>query len=265
MCNDAGTSPTVPGSGKNGDQGTGMLILVRIDRGTANIADSLTALVKSWIDAVDGAGFKTSSVAVGDLYGGNLIWATRLGQQPSAALLDSLRLAASLAAGSPSTCTTAGLSNAGRSLSALQATGVQPFSPTPGAFLTVLIDTGPRPVALLSCPNDSLFGSDPASWAVFYTGVLPRAVTRFAFVSSSETESLDQMRTRCLATSGFPPSAADSLAPSNTAFFLPLTAGLDARSANLGVVIDVCAALGTSEPSFTEFVKQWYASLAAPH
>ena len=242
-----------------------MLIMVRVDRGTANIADSLSTLVTSWIAAVEAPGFKVSSVAVGDLYTGSMVWATRLGQQPATTLADALRAASSVAAGSPQACTTAGLAAAGRSLSTLVGAGVQPFWPPPGAFLVMLIDTGPRPQAPHACPNESTFGSDPSAWASFAGRSLPRIATRFAFVSTSESEDPDQMRARCIATSGFPPGAADSLAPSPVVFFGPLSAGLDGMLADLAIGIDACAALGNSDASFRGFVNRWYASLATRH
>jgi hypothetical protein len=250
------------GSGKNGDQGTGILVLVRIDRGTANIVEDLNSLVVKAIESVNGAGFKASSLAVGDLYRGTVIWATRLGQQPTSSLRDELQLASSLAGAAPQTCSTGGLDGLGRSLGNVQAAGVVPYYPPPAAFLTILVDTGPRPAPVESCPNASSFGVDPAAWAQFGFGPLPRYATRFAFISTSETETADQMRTRCLATAGFPTSALDSLAPSPLSFFGPLSADLNGMLGNLSVGIDGCAALSPSDASLSAFVKQWYTDLA---
>ena len=242
-----------------------MLVLVRVDRGTANVADSIGQLVNGWVDPIEHAGFKVSSIAVADLYAGNAIWATHLNEQPTTTLPEALRAASAVAQGSPQTCTTATLQTMGRSLSMISATGIQPFWPAPGAFLVVLIDTGPRPLASSACPNEVDFGPDPARWANFAGYTLPRIATRFAFVSTSEAEVPDQMRARCLATPGFPSGAADSLAPSPVAFFGPLAAGLDGMFADLGIGIDACAALGNSDPTFKDFVTRWYASLAARH
>src|SRR5258708_37076388 len=65
---DAGTGTIgFAGSGLRGDPGTGVLVMLRIDRGTANLADAIDHLVKQFTDQLDAAGLKTSSVAVADL------------------------------------------------------------------------------------------------------------------------------------------------------------------------------------------------------
>src|SRR5205814_2243314 len=86
------------------------------------------------------------------------------------------------------------------------------------------------------CPNVSTFGTDPAWWAHFDTGPLALAATRFAFVNTSESETADAMRSRCLAIAGFPQSEVDALAPSQWAFFGPLSQGLDGRLPGLAAV-----------------------------
>lgn len=263
---DSGTpAETIPGSGQNGDHGTGLLILVRIDPGTANIADSISHLVDDWLAAVNKPGFIVSSVGVGDLYSGNLLWAARLDAQPTIALAAALRQASAASLGPPQGCTTEGLSRAGNSIAYLSAAGVRPFSPSPGALLTILVDTGPRPMLLSSCPSASTFGQNPAYWAQLSSGPLPRRATRFVFVASSESETADQMRARCLTIAGFPSSAADSLAPSPSPFLVPLASALDGMLPGLAGGIDVCTALGTSEPNFAAFVKQWFDALASGH
>ena len=250
------------GSGKNGDPGAGMLMLVRIDRGTVNIVDQINDLAKNMVEQVNGAGFHASSLAVGDLYTGHVLWATRLGQTPTSSLVDELRFAASLADTAPQTCSTAGLQNLGQSLYGVFAAGVRPYFPPPAVFLTVLVDTGPRPEPTDACPNASLFGTDPANWAQFGFGALPRYATRFSFISTSETESPDQMRARCVALASFPAGALDSLAPSPVPFYGPLSRDLNGMLGNLSIGVDGCAALTGSEPTFPDFVKRWYSELA---
>jgi hypothetical protein len=113
---DAGTGTTAfPGSGLRGDQGTGVLVMMRIDRGTANLADAIELLVKQFSDQLDAAGLKTSSVAVADLYRGNLIWGTRLNTNPRRSLADALRLQAAQVDTTVrlSGCTTEGLRSIG--------------------------------------------------------------------------------------------------------------------------------------------------------
>ena len=132
---------------------------------------------------------------MGDLYTGGIVWATRLNQNPDSTLADALRFASSLAAAVPQGCSTAALAGIGSRISNVQATGVWPFYIRPGALLVVLVDTGPRPVPLASCPEASSFGATPAGWARFAGGPLDRYATRFAFATTNETESLDQLRT----------------------------------------------------------------------
>ncbi|TMA21914.1 MAG: hypothetical protein E6J88_15110 [Deltaproteobacteria bacterium] len=220
-------------------------------------------MVTHWVDAVNGAGFMVTSVAVGDLYTGGIVWATRLNQNPDSTLADALRFASSLAAAVPQGCSTAALAGIGSRISNVQATGVWPFYIRPGALLVVLVDTGPRPVPLASCPEASSFGATPAGWARFAGGPLDRYATRFAFATTNETESLDQLRARCLGVTGFPPGALDSLEPSAVKFFGPWAQMLVGMQVGLATGIDLCDALGAPGPSaFADMATKWYAYLA---
>jgi len=259
---DAGTGTTgFPGSGLRGDQGTGVLVMMRIDRGTANLADAIELLVKQFSDQLEAAGLKTSSVAVADLYRGNLIWGTRLNTNPRRPLADALRLQAAQVDTTVrlSGCTTEGLRSIGSRVGNMfTEDGIMPFYPEPGAFAILMIDTDARPQPLSACPGASMFATNPASWLYFYGPPMARPRIRFALAGTSESLSANAMRAQCLQIGGFPTSALDAVAPSNVPFFDPLTDQLNAVQAGFATRTDLCALLGNdASKTLGDFAKRW--------
>jgi len=74
---DTGGHGGFPGSGLGQDGGTGQLWLVRIDRGTANLAQSIQTLIQRTTGALRDARLSPRGIAVVSLYDGALIWSTR--------------------------------------------------------------------------------------------------------------------------------------------------------------------------------------------
>jgi hypothetical protein len=249
---DSGGSRTILGSGRNGDNGTAVLALLRIDQGTANLADPVAGLLDALSAALGENDLLVTSVAVADLYQPQtVLWAAR-GKQPTAApLAGVLRAVSATRSGvPPATCTTAALLTDGTSLLAWNVGGLFPFNPPPGALLIVLIDTGARPYPLSGCTDSQmLWMTDPQQWALFGRPIR-RGQTHFLLLGTSETESIDTMRTRCASVSGFPTTAIDALAPSAAAFFGPMGTQMNATSADLATRLDLCTALSTGAPTF---------------
>jgi hypothetical protein len=247
-----------PGSGQKGDNGTGVLILVRVDRGTANLADALGDLTHDIVDTLQGAGLIVSEVAVADLYTGGALWGSRLNWDPPRNLPDTLRILAS-SASPPARCPTDTMRSVGATLSGLTVGGVRIFSPPPGAFLTVLIDPGPRPFALAQCPGASVFAGAPyASWANFAGVSLSRAKTRYAFIATPETETADAMRARCLRTPGFPADVLDAIAPSPLAILDPLASDISRYQFGLASRLDLCDSIGSAASvALRAFAEAW--------
>ncbi|HZR08094.1 MAG TPA: hypothetical protein VFA79_05895 [Myxococcales bacterium] len=251
---DSGGGRTILGSGTNGDNGTAVLALLRVDQGTANLADPVASLLDTLSAGLGAHGLLVTSVAVADLYAPQtVLWAAR-GKQPSAAPLGGvLRAISATKSGTPpATCTTAALLTDGTSLLAWNAGGVFPFNPPPGALLVVLIDTGARPFPLSGCTDSQmLWLTDPQQWALFGRPIR-RGQTHFLLLGTSETESMDAMRTRCASVSGFPTTALDALAPSAAAFFGPMATQMNATSGDLATSVDLCTGLSVGAPTFWE-------------
>jgi hypothetical protein len=250
-----------PGSGLHGDFGTGVLVMLRIDRGTANLADAIELLVKQFADRLDAAGLKTSSVAVADLYRGNLVWGTRLNTNPRRPLAEALRLQAAQVDTTVrlSGCTTEGLRSIGSRIgNVFTEDGIAPFYPEPGALAVLMIDTDARPQPLSACPGASTFATNPASWLYFYGPPMARPRIRFALAGTSESLSANAMRAQCLQIGGFPTSALDAVAPSSVPFFDPLTDQLNAVQAGFATRTDLCALLGNDgSKTLDDFAKRW--------
>lgn len=250
-----------PGSGLRGDNGTGVLVMLRIDRGTANLADAIERLVRQFADQLDAAGLKTSSLAVADLYRGNLVWGTRLGAKPLRILAEVLRTQAAQVDTTVrvSACTTDGLRSIGSRVGNMfTEEGIMPFSPEPGAFAILMIDTGARPQPLSACPGASTFATNPASWLFFYGPPLARPRIRFALAGTSESLSASTMRAQCLQISGFPSTALDVIAPSDVRFFDPLADQLNAVQAGFATRMDLCDVLGNdASKTLDDFAKRW--------
>jgi hypothetical protein len=254
--------PPIPGSGEDGDNGTAVLALVRVDQGTANLADSIQALLGLIVDRFKPEGLKVTSVTVADLYRKQPLWASRPEATPPP-LSSVLRGAAAAAAtsGIPSSpCATAALQSAGPELRAWLVNGVRPFVPTPGAILILLIDSGGRPSAMGGCTAAKDWTADPVQWA------WPMHVgrTHFAFLATPENGDLSALRAHCIGVSGFPTSALDVLAPSANAYFDPLSVQMNGLVPGLVHRADLCDALGSGASGFwSDVAARWVPLLAA--
>ena len=252
----------IPGTGKDGDRGTGVLVMLRIDQGTANIASPVQIVLKQITDALTDAGLQVGSVAVSEMYAQQPVWASRDVKNPvPRSLADRLReVSTTRTAAAPTTCSTDALLNEGASLWAWTTAGasnVLPFSPGPDALLVVLIDSGARPQALTSCHPDT-FSSDPISWARL-DRALSLGQTRFLMLATTENPDLTVMRQRCAAVPGFPLGALDVLAPSSIAFFDPWADQMNTKMSGLANRIDLCDALGSGAPGIWQDVaKSWF-------
>jgi hypothetical protein len=254
----------IPGSGVEGDNGTAVLALVRIDQGTANLAEPIQDLLGLIVDRLKPEGLKVTSVAVADLYRTRLLWATRVDAADPPSLSAVLRAAAATSPGLATLdCATAALEALGSSSFSLGVNGVRPFVPVPGALLVVLIDSGARPSPLGSCTSASAWSADPVRW--FATGMsVPRGRTHFAFVATPENADLSGMRSRCLGVAGFPTTALDVLAPSRNLYFDPLSNQMNAIAPGLTHRADLCDALGSGAGAFwTDLADRWVPVLAA--
>jgi hypothetical protein len=274
-----------PGSGLNGDPGTGVLWLVRIDRGTANLAASYATLIRGMTAQLAAEGFDVRVTGVASLYESRLYWARSGKDLPASELQTLLESAANSSSGvAPRVCSTAALADMGGRLSWMTVSapdystpsGGTPFSPRLGALLVVMLDHGARPsgYGASDCGTGSM---DPAGWfggsrsPTFWlnrstsTWNLPRAQTRFLFISTSETESYEQMRARCAAMSAFPRTALDAISPSPIVFYAPFAIGLDNYQGNLGFQEDLCAAVAGDWSAYSRgFAKGWTSLLRLP-
>jgi len=231
-----------PGSGKNGDPGTDVVILVRMDRGLANDAALYKRLVDEVRGALTGAGLRVLETAVASLQDGTLLWAQFKNAAPPAALVDVLSYHAQHTPDQAGACSTSGLFILGSQISyatlsyPAELTGFpwveQPFWQRPGALLVVLVDHDIRPATLgsVECsplglsPTDWFGAYDPAVWLSWY---MPRPQTRFWAISTPEAGSNpDLLRDGCLA-GGFPAVAVDTIAPSPAvSFYDPWAEGM---------------------------------------
>jgi hypothetical protein len=275
---------TFPGSGTNGDPGTGVIWLVRIDRGTANLAASYATLIQTMTQQLAAQGFDIRTTAVGSLYEPRLYWSGAGKTVPVANLQSLLANAASQGSGeAPSTCSSTSLLSIGARLDRVEVvppdgshSGLRPFEAPRSTLLVVMLDHGVRPVGHDS-PGCNWNGFSPAqrfgngrdvtqwlnqnapSWN------LPRARTRFLFVSTPENESYSQLRERCAAMSTFPRIALDALNPSVIPFYGPFSSGLNAFQPGLGTQVDLCQAVARDWPGFSRgFAKDWADLLSRP-
>jgi hypothetical protein len=274
-----------PGSGVGGDPGTGVLWLVRIDRGTANLADAYATLIRGMTAQLAAEGFDVRTTGVASLYEPRLYWSKAGKDLPVAELRTLLEKAAAATNGeAPTTCSTAALAILGSKLSSVSVVPVD--SPSPGGFgpfefrlgalLVVVLDHGARPVAYgsSSCGTFSMVPSDwfggshsPTQWLNHYSASwnLSRAQTRFLFIGTSESESYSQMRSRCAAMSGFPRTGLDAISPSSFPFYSSFSSGLSAHQAGLGTWEDLCAAVAGDWTGYSNrFAKDWAGLLRLP-
>ncbi|WNG20976.1 hypothetical protein [Cystobacter fuscus] len=275
---DAGSGPraTFPGSGTNGDRGTGVLWLVRIDRSTANLAASYGSLIETMTQQLKAQGFDIRRTAVGSLYEPRLFSGNESATPSAASVQSLLESAANYNGTAPTGCSSQYLLSLGVRLSEAQApSGSRPFADPLSALLVVMIDHG-------SHPQDYGPGCDPAAMTPakrFATGPgwlnigspatsawsLPRAQTRFLFVSTSENESYTQLRERCASMSTFPRIGLDAISPSEHPFYEPFSAELSTFQPGLGTRIDLCQAVARDWAGFSRgFAKDWAQLLSLP-
>ncbi len=260
-----------PGSGQGGDVGTDQLWLVRIERGTANLASAYESLISDMTFQLAASGAQVRTIAVASLYDGRILWAQ--GENlptPPASLAETLRHYANLTTEAPRICTTVALASLGTYLSGAQVhypdelyTGEEmpdprlrtgrPFVAPPGAFLVGIIDHGERPIDpdASGCkaggqdPASTFAAADPATWLRTSEGTgLPRARTRFAFIGTGEGISTEELRSKCLGQPNFPTAVLDSLAASPVPFFDLVSKGMNERASGLASRIDLCEAIG---------------------
>ena len=284
---DAGKPPIAPfpGSGQNGDQGTGVLWLVRIDRGTANLAPAYAATLRAMNQQLIAEGFSVRTTAVASLYEPRLYWAT-YGDSATVAEIQSLLESAanSVEGAAPSTCSTTALADLGSQLSSVgtmgpgasSPSGYAPFGPPLSALLVGVLDHGSRSVSYntSSCTPSgespaAWFGGtrEPASWLnrTNFGWSLPRSQTRFLFVTTSETENYDQMRSRCAGMTNFPRAGLDAISPASVSFYGDFAFNLGNYQSGLGTQVDLCNALGGDWAAFSRnFARDWVSLLRLP-
>ncbi|ATB28812.1 hypothetical protein [Melittangium boletus] len=277
------TPPTFPGSGQNGDRGTGVLWLVRIDRGTANLAASYAPLIRGMTQQLAAQGFDVRVTGVGSLYEPSVFWATSGKELSTSEIQGVLEKAANERSTTPSACSTAALAELGGQLSAVEVwpgygtSGEHwPYTNPLSNLLVVLLDHGARPVAY-SASACATSGWDAATWfgglrdntrwlnRTSSTWNVPRAQTRFLFISTPENETYAQMRERCAAMSTFPRNGLDALSPSSVAFYEPFNEGLGRYQAGLGSRLDVCEAVARDWTGYSrDFARKWAQWLNQP-
>jgi hypothetical protein len=282
------TEPTptpFPGSGLNGYSGTGVLWLVRIDRGTANLAASYATLIQGMTAQLAAEGFDVRVTGVASLYESRLYW-SKAGKDLSTSELRTLLENAATSVGTaPGVCSTAALADVGGRLTSVPVmppyasgpSSTMPFKSPLGALLVVMLDHGARPsgYGASDCGTGT---TDPAGWfggsrsptiwlnrATTGAWNLPRSQTRFLFVSTSESETYEQMRARCAAMSSFPRTGLDAISPSARSFYAPFTIGLESYQDGLGTQEDLCNAVAGDWAGLSRgLAKDWAALLRLP-
>jgi hypothetical protein len=241
-----------------------VLALIRVDQGTANVADSVQDLLARIVDSLQKERLKVTSVAVADLYRPQPLWASHVDGPTPPSLSGVLRAAAAASAGMASaSCATEALQNSGSTLRTWVVNGVRPFLPMPGALLVVLIDSGARPSPLANCTSASYWTSDPVQW-VWLGAPTSLGRTHFAFLATPENGDLTGMRARCIGVSGFPMTALDVIAPSSNPYFDPLSTQMNGLAPGLVNRVDLCDALGSGAGAFwADVAARWVPVLAA--
>jgi len=253
-----------PGSGRNGDPGTDVVFVVRMDRGRANDASLYVRLVDQVRAALAHAGLTILETAVVSHEDGRPLWAQSKNTPPPVKLLDALNFYARQLPDPSEPCSITGLSQLGANMPyellsyPPELTGVpwyeQPFLSRPGALLVVMIDSDlrPAPITSLSCatlqasPATYFAGNAFPQWLLWR---LPRPTTRFWLVSTPEDgTSVDTMRGTCLA-SGLPPTMLDAIAPSTVPFYDPWASGMNAYFPDLATRADYCTTMMGALPA----------------
>jgi hypothetical protein len=237
--------PGALGSGSDGDPGTSMLWLVRIDRGTANTAQPIAELVSQTVDAMKAAGIGVRSLAVASLADGSLVWGTTdLSNVDGGAsgLAAALGARAGIDAPPPTSCADDAVVQAAQKAAGIG--GPTVLAQGTSAVFVGIVDTGPRPLAIENCPGASRLASDPVSW-VLLGPPLRIGQVRYAFFATPESGDVVALRTRCAGLRGFPQAALDAIAPSSVAYFDPLAARIDATCSGVAAHVDLCDAFGS--------------------
>jgi len=124
-------------------------------------------------------------------------------------------------------------------------------------FIIVYLQSLPRRCAIegAAClvdgrkPTDIFLETDAsgaAAWLNFAgPGIKPEQIIHVA-IATSESESLAAFRARCGEVPGFPRTLFDVMAPSQNAYFGPLTAALNAAHRGTGAMGDLCELIGGS-------------------
>jgi hypothetical protein len=238
---------------------------VRIDRGTANLADSIQTLIQRSTASLRGAGLSPRGIAVASLYDGSLIWSVPDARvSPLGTIAAALAARAALENAAPTGCPTATLFNLGRRLSSIGAPS-SPFAVPPGALLVGMVDHGARPSALSSCGDPAAaLAADVACWAPFGGIVLHRADFRFGFFATPESGTTAEAKASCLTVPGLPTTIIDSLEASDLGFYDPLDQELEQRQPGLATRFDLCRALGSEAPAVLgAFANAWTQLLMA--
>lgn len=142
-------------------------------------------------------------------------------------------------------------------------------------FIIVYLQSLPRRCALDSAaclvdgrkPTDIFLETDAsgaAAWLNFAgPGIKPAQLLHVA-IATSETEGVDAFRTRCGEVPGFPRTLFDVMAPSQNAYFGPLTAALNAAHRGTGAMGDLCELIGDSPEEAIKKLGTSVASVLGP-
>jgi hypothetical protein len=241
------------------------LWLVRLDAGTANLAEAYDAILANATAALGVELLFPRAVVVADLATGETV-AVRVPAFSGeswflAPLADELRGAAGRAAGHDPTCTSAGLGPAGASLGWI-------VGERPAGLLVGILDHRARPYALgdPACgdPVAEIAGSEVAAWTGYVDGPLASRRVLYGFVGTSEVRTLAEERSHCLATSGFPPRAADVVEPSANAFLDPWATSVEALLPGIAGRYDLCEAVASRWSAGRAPLRAWATRLREP-
>ncbi|HEY8209552.1 MAG TPA: hypothetical protein VIG99_18825 [Myxococcaceae bacterium] len=261
---DSGTDPPppdggFPGSGREGDPGTDVLFLVRMDRGLANDANLYERLVEQVRGALKSSGLTVLQTAVASLQDGQLLWGRFAEIEPPVSLARVLAYYAQQMPDQSAPCSTTGLAQLGSTIPynwltyPPELTDIvwyeQPLTIRPGALLVVVIDhdVRPQPPSSFNClaggmsPADWFGGGNYPLWQSGWSLHRPR--TRFWTIFTPEGSSnSDPMRQSCLA-SGFPAWALDTISVSPVSFYGSWAIDMNARYPGLVSSADFCSSM----------------------
>lgn len=254
--------PGWPGSMENGDPGAAVLFLVRIERGTVNLADRYAVMIDEALVELSNVGIRVNAWAVASLYTGEFVWTPYLGMSTRDAIVEAASLAEPMAS---RPCTVDPLAAIARELpSRSDRTGALPFYAPFSAFAVYVIDSGARPYApdMAACAQEgqhpsAYFGADPAHWLVNVEArSLPRAQVRFLSVYTPEGITSAEAKQLC-ARMGMPQGTLDVIEASPVSFYVPFGDGLSAGQPGYWTGGDFCSAYTSFVPRARGFAKDW--------